>query len=140
MDRRISGGLKERVIVPMHKKEDPNLTENYRGITLLNTTYKLYAGERLKADMEGKKVLSDTQAAFRKGKSTIDNVFTMQQVIEKELKKKSGLTIYVCFVDLTAAIDTVNREKLWGTMVTRGIRKELIEKIRKIYQETENVV
>lgn len=44
----------------------------------------------------------------------------MQQVIEKELKKRES-KIYAFFVDLKA-FDTVKREKLWKTMVRKEIR------------------
>lgn len=77
-------------VVPLRKKGDPNVADNFRGITLLSTAYKLYAGilyERLKADIEEEKILGDTQAGIRKDRCTIDNVYIMQHVIEKELKK-----------------------------------------------------
>lgn len=113
------------------------MTTNYRGITLLCTAHKLYAAilnERFTADMEKKKILSDTQAGFRKERCTIDNIYVLQYVVEKKLRKKGG-KVYGFFVDLRTAFDSVNRDELWETMQRKGIRKGLIERIKEIYQE-----
>ena len=34
----------------------------------------------------------------------------------------------------------VNRDKLWETMVKKGIRKGLVERVKEIYQKVKNVV
>jgi sorting nexin-29 len=31
------------IICPLHKKDDPMQCTNYRGVTLLNTTYKIFS-------------------------------------------------------------------------------------------------
>lgn len=69
---------RKRVIAPIHKKGDPDRMENYRGVTLLCTAYKLYAGvltERLRAKVEEKGALPETQADFRKKRGTMDNIY-----------------------------------------------------------------
>jgi hypothetical protein len=71
---------REGVICPIFKKGEKNRAENYRGITLLNTGYKLYASvlsERMKREIEEKGVLPDSQAGFRKGRGTMDNVYIL---------------------------------------------------------------
>jgi len=81
------------VITPIHKKGDTNEVRNYRGITLLCTAYNIYAAilaERLSEEIERKASLLETQAGFRKGRGTIDNMRILQQVINKEISKKRG--------------------------------------------------
>lgn len=55
------GGIPEEwnkgIISPIWKKGDKGEIKNYRGITLMDTTYKVYASllnERLKAEVEKK--------------------------------------------------------------------------------------
>ena len=123
-------------ISPIFKKGDVEMAKNYRGVTLLNTSYKIYAmvlADRLKEEAE--KILPESQAGFRKGRSTIDNIFTLHWIIEKELRKKSG-KLYTFFADLKSAFDNLDRETLWEVMERRGIDKELVKKIQEVYEET----
>jgi hypothetical protein len=69
---------KEGIICPIYKKGEKDTASNYRGITLLNTAYKVYAmivEERLMKEMNERGVLQDGQAGFRKGRGTMDNVY-----------------------------------------------------------------
>lgn len=92
----------------------------------------------MKVEIEEKKTLGDTQAGFRKGRCTIDNVYIMQQVIEKELKIREG-KIYVHIVNLKAAFDESGR--IVGNDGKEGLIKEgLIEGIKEVYQEIKNVI
>lgn len=78
------------IISPIHKKGNTKVVENYRGITLLCTAYKIYANiltERLRIKIEKKDALQETQSGFRRGRETMDNVYILQHVI-RELRKK----------------------------------------------------
>jgi len=80
--------------------------------------YKIYAAilaERLSEEIERKRSLPDTQAGFRKGRGTMDNMRILQQVINKEISKKKR-KMYGFFIDLKAAFDKVDRKILWRTM------------------------
>lgn len=68
------------IVVPLFKKGNPNEPKNYRGITLMATAYKIYTEiirKRLVVEIEEKKILPDGQAGFRKGRSTIDNIYIL---------------------------------------------------------------
>lgn len=74
------------IMVPIYKKGDPSNIENYRGISLLSTAYKIYAGilrDRLEKEAEVKNMLLKSQAGFRKGRCTTDNVFIITHVIQR---------------------------------------------------------
>lgn len=133
---------KEGVIAPIYKKGDKDTMSNHRGITLLNTAYKLYAmclEERLKAKLEEKGIIPETQAGFRSGRSTIDNIFILNYIANTKLVNKGG-KVYAFFADLSAAFDKVNREKLGKIIEINGISKNLRERINEIYKETKNIV
>jgi hypothetical protein len=71
---------------PIYKKIDRNNPDNYRGISLLNTGYKIYSkiiAKRLAviADV----LLLEEQNGFRKGRSCMDCIFSASQIIEKQI-------------------------------------------------------
>lgn len=135
-------GWKEGIISPIFKKGDRDNVANYRGITLLNTAYKIYAmvlENRLSQELEQKRIIPETQAGFRRERSTIDNIQILNYVVNREIRKKGG-RLYTFFADLTAAFDRVDRGELSRIMRERGISKMLRERIDEIYRETRNRV
>ena len=88
----------ESVILPIYKKGYLNSPNNYRGISLLNVGGKLYSfilNKRLSQWIEDNKMLNEAQAGFRQGYSTIDHVFTLLALVQKQLLSHGKL--YVCF-------------------------------------------
>ena len=51
--------------------------------------------------------IGEEQQGFRKGKGTIDGLFTLMQFVEKKLEKQGIMCIG--FFDLDKAFDTVSR-------------------------------
>ena len=62
-------------------------------------------------------VLHQSQCGFRRGRSTIDMIFVARQLQEKCCEQHQDL--YMAFVDLTKAFDTVNRD-LWNILQKFG--------------------
>lgn len=79
------------------------------------------------------------EVAGRKGRGTMDNIYVLNHIIQKEIRKKGG-KIFGFFMDLKSAFDKVDRKTLWEEMERRGIRKGIVERIKKIYESTKNVV
>jgi len=132
----------EIYIIPLVKKGEGQKVKDYRGITLMPSLYKIYTitlGERLREEIEKKDLLPENQAGFRRGMGTIDQTFTLNYLINRQLGKvKGGLT--VLFVDLKAAFDSVDRDILIRTMRERGVREGLIDRIEVILRETKSKV
>ena len=63
-------------------------------------------------------VLPETQCGFRKQRSTIDMRFVARQLQEK--CREHHKPLYMVFVDLTKAFDTVNRPLLWSILEKFG--------------------
>lgn len=83
------------LISPIYKKGRKDDVKNYRGVTLMDTAYKIYAdilNERLQREVERK--LEKGQFGFRKGRGTIDAIYTLNFVVNREIAKKKGK---VCF-------------------------------------------
>lgn len=95
--------------------------------------------ERLRKEVEKKKVLPEIQAEFNKDKGTMDNVYVLRHVVRKELRKKEG-KVYGFFMDLRTAFDRVDRNVLWEAMEGRRVRRRLIKTVKEIYENTKNTV
>ena len=69
------------MIEPIFKKKDITKYDNYRGISLLCHSEKIFASVSLqiiKARTE--EILSEAQAGFRNGRSTIDQLYTLSSI------------------------------------------------------------
>jgi sorting nexin-29 len=89
--------------------------ENYHGITLLNTGYKVFSNilfERLQPYVE--KIIGSYQCGFRSGKSTSDQIHTVRQIMEK--MGEYGVSTFYLFMGFKAAYDISNRNELFKTM------------------------
>ena len=121
---------KDAIMIPLHKKKEMDDCNNYRGIALLSIVGKAFTRlilNRIKVSVEEK--LSEIQAAFRKDRSCIDQVFTLRMIIEKA--KGSSTPVFICFVDLQKAYDSVDRTALWEVLEKFGFPKELIKVIKE---------
>ena len=64
---------KESITLPIHKKGDKTDCNNYRGISLLPTTYKILSNILLSRLVPyEKEIIRDHQCGFRRNRSTID--------------------------------------------------------------------
>lgn len=64
-------------------------------------------------------VLPDSQCGFRKNRSTVDMIFTLKQIQEKCVEQNKDL--YIVFIDLKKAFDTVPRDLLWKILTKYGV-------------------
>ena len=104
---------------------------NYRGISLLSILSKVYThiiNSRLTLWVESNFVLTDAQAGFRKGRSTVDHIFTLHAAIERQFANNSKL--YVAFIDFKKAYDSVNRNILWSVLLRSGIQGKMLRTIK----------
>ena len=89
--------------------------------------------------MEQRELIPESQAGFRKGRRTVDNIFILSHVVQREREKEEEgkeRKVFAFFVDLKAAFDNVNREKLWELMERWSINGNIIDRLKGIYRET----
>src|SRR5215469_14407299 len=94
-----------RVIVkPIPKKGNLRLAENYRPISLVEVTRKIF--ETLLLPWLSQKIpLDATQDGFRHKRGTADQAIVLQEWIK--LKKRLKKPTYIAFLDIKAAYDGV---------------------------------
>ena len=111
---------------------------NHRGISLLSIAGKVLARvllNRLNEHLEQSGLLLESQCGFRKDRGTIDTIFTARQLQEKCQEQK--IDLYMTFVDLTKALDTVSRESLWKIMARFGCPTKFIAMVRQFQNDGE---
>uniref|UniRef100_UPI00398F0602 uncharacterized protein n=1 Tax=Pristiophorus japonicus TaxID=55135 RepID=UPI00398F0602 len=108
---------------------------NYRGISLLSIAGKIIARivlNRLLASVSEAN-LPETQCGFRPGRSTADMIFALRQVQEKCIEQ--NMDLYVVFIDLTKAFDTVNRAALWSILTKLGCPRKFVHIIELLFHD-----
>jgi len=71
----------------IYKKDDKRDCNNYRGISLLPTTYKILSSILLsRLTLYVDEIIVDHHCGFRLNRSTIDQIFCIHQILEKNLE------------------------------------------------------
>ena len=122
------------IIQPLFKKGDPNITDNYRGISLLNICSKIYTSilnKRLQLWVSENNLIGEEQAGFREDHSTMDHIFTLMASVQKQLIRHRKL--YVAYIDFRKAFDCISREKLWSVLHKLGISFKMLRALKNMY-------
>jgi hypothetical protein len=126
---------KESIIVQIYKKGDKMDCSNYREISLLSTSYKILSNillSRLTPYVD--EIIGDHQCAFRRNRSTTDQIFFIRQILEKKWEYNG--TVHRLFIDFRKAYDSVRREVLYKILIEFGIPRKLVRLIKMCLNET----
>ena len=128
--------LRDAVIITLYKnKGEKSNCDNYRGITLLSIAGKILA--RILLNRLVPTIAEDntpeSQCGFRRSRSTTDMVFVLRQLQEKCREQNKGL--YVSFVDLTKAFDTVSRKGMWQIMERLGCPPRFLNMVIQLHDD-----
>jgi hypothetical protein len=140
-EERIPEERKETTIVPIHKREDRDKCENYRGTALGNTSYKILLNiilEKIKPYIE--KDTGYYQNGFRDGRSKIDNIFALKIINKKLWEYNQSVQYLLKKIDIQKAYDSIHRDTLWKCMKEFKIPIKLINICKTCVQETRSVV
>ncbi|CAM4830075.1 unnamed protein product [Rotaria magnacalcarata] len=116
-------------------KGDKKLCDNYRGISLLSVTGKIFSRiilNRIQNSVDER--LLEIQSGFRSNKSTIDQIFTLKMTMER--RREFNKPLFMCFIDIAKAYDSVNRELLWRICQSYGISEKLVNLLRMLYKDS----
>jgi len=136
---KVPDSFKKATIFPLFKKGDANDANNYRGLSFIDCIAKLFTSllnRRLTRWVEERQIITECQAGFRKGFSTMDNIFNLTGMIHLKTKSKKG-KLYAFFVDFKAAYDTIDRKALWFKLSRMGVSTKLLTIIKNLYEGTE---
>ena len=125
---------KDAVTTAPHNKGDKTECRNYRGISLVSHAGKVLhkvVARRLSAYCEAKGLLPEEQCGLRPNRSTTDMMFVVRRL--QEIGRKAGLSLFMCFIDLQKAYDTVDRTLLWQVLTRIGVPPQMIAVIQQFH-------
>ena len=111
--RKVPQRWRDAVIKCLHKKKDRSEWGDYCGISLVAHAGKVLltiVATRLSAYCEAKGLLPEEQRGFRPHRSTMDMMFTVRRL--QELGRRARVPLFLCFVNLQKAYDSVDRTLL----------------------------
>ena len=133
---RVPEEWRDAILIPIPKKGDLSYCANWQVISLLDTVGKLFTKviqARLQSVVED--VLVDSQCGFRSGRGCVDMIFCAWQLMEKAREHRSDL--FILFVDLRKAYDSVPRQALWLVVTVLhkyGIPTQFIQLIQSLHE------
>ena len=127
------------LVITLPKKGDLKLCNNYRTLSLISHPSKVLLRvilNRLKH--QAREIISEEQAGFMKGRSTVEQIFNLRCIIEKYQEHQQEL--YHVFIDFKKAFDRVWHQALWATMHKYNINQNLIALIEELYSHATSSV
>jgi hypothetical protein len=103
--------------------------DNYRGISLLSTSYNILWNillSRLSTYVD--EIIGDHQCGFRRNRSTSIQTFCLRQILEK--KWEYNETVHQLFIDFKKAYDSVWREVVYNILIDFGVPMRLVRLIK----------
>ena len=132
----VSQRWKDAVIRMLHKKGNRTDCENYRSISLVAHTRKALLKVvtcRLSGYCEAEGTLPEEQCGFRPNRWTLDMVFTVRRL--QEMGRRGRFPLYLCFIDLQKAYDSVDRALLWRVLSLRGVPGRMLDVICGFHED-----
>ena len=132
--KKVPKDFRDSLIVPIFKKGSKSDFSNYRGISLLSIAGKVLTSIiRLRLLEHYESSIRRQQAGFRRGRGCIDQIFSLRQCIERQLRY--GKSSIITFIDFAAAFDSIHRDSMWKILRSCSIpQHRLVDgALRKCY-------
>jgi Reverse transcriptase (RNA-dependent DNA polymerase) len=122
---------RKSILVPIFKnKGDIQSCTNYKGIKLMSHTMKLW--ERvIEYRLRKLTTVSKNQFDFMPGRSTMEEIFLIRQVMERHREQKKDL--HMIFIDLEKAYDKIPRNIMWWTLKRKLVPTKYVTLIKDMY-------
>ena len=75
--------------------------------------------------------MPEEQCGFRPHRSMVDMMFVVRRL--QELARKNDNPLFMCFIDLAKAYDSVDRTLLWTVLAHFGIPPRMLTVIRQFH-------
>ena len=88
----------------------------------------------MKMKKKKQKRLSESRFGFRAGRGTVDAIFIVWQIIEKE--KEYQVPLHFNFIDFKASFDTIWRKGLWKMLLAFDVEPKIVWIVEEINSNT----
>jgi hypothetical protein len=121
-----------------YKKKDSDVycLDNYRGLgigALMCKVLSLIMMKRLEKFVVATDALSSNQGGFLQRRGCPEQVFTCSEAVRSALKGDPTRPVYVCFIDIQRAYDTVLHPLLWSRCAAKGIGGRFLTTLQAMY-------
>ena len=121
------------IMVPVPKKGDLSMPQNYRGISLMVIIAKIYNKlllYRIRDGLESK--LRQTQNGFRPGRSTVHQITVLRMLCQFALSH-ADVTLILLFIDYMKAFDSVAWDVLEAVLKAYQIPFKIVKAVMSLY-------
>ena len=128
-----TGWNKGRITL-IHKSGLRELLTNYRPITVIISLSGMFSkllNSRLSELVEVHNLLGEVQNGFRRERSMTDNSFILDSILMMTKAKKQKL--HLCYLDISKAYDSVNRNILWSRLTAMGFGSSFLGCLKALY-------
>jgi exonuclease III len=125
-------GVTDGLITLLHKGGSRSLLNNWRPITLLNVSYKLFAKTlQLRLQPVLAEIISHDQSAFLPMRFILDNIFLTHETIA--YAKQSGQPLLFLKLDFSKAYDKVDLTFLFSALESLGFPELFLRMTRLLF-------
>ena len=128
----VPSSWKRALMCPVPKKGDLSRISNYRPISLTELTRKIFEMcilHRLGPEVK----LSREQGGFRGNRSTLDQVECLDKLIKQVRGQDLRRKVFMAFLDIKAAYDSVPRAELWRQCQNLGVDHLTLSTLRALF-------
>ena len=135
-NERIPEAWHQAEVVAIHKKGAVDNCENFRPISLLCVTYKIYASLLLKRlqDAGAESRITPSQFGFRRGVGTRDAIFVARRWVETAWARRSS-NLSLLALDWKKCFDSINPDALIAGLGRFGLPARILKVIQNIYSD-----
>jgi exonuclease III len=127
--------------LPKSSENDPRIPLNYRGISLLSCTAKIFTSilnSRIVNFLTEQDVLADEQNGFRANRSCADHIYGLHSIAK--MRQEQNKNTFVTFIDFSKAFDCIKRDSLFYKLLQTEIDGKMFTMIKSLYSLTESCI
>ena len=131
---------KKDILHPIHKSDEKNDPNNFRGIAISSCFGKLFTKllkNRLESFCNNNNFINKVQGSGKKFSRTSDHLMVIKYLIDKIVKNQKK-KLFACFVDIKKAFDCTNRQLLFYKLLSEyNVGGNFLKLLQSLYDRHE---